>query len=377
MQFGISFMLKRVLSQFTLAQIVGLFLLLTSPVLFAPFFADDFFHLLLLHPESPLPKANDGSLFGLFSIIRNDEGYRQLLMLNGALPWWTGESFHFTFWRPFTELTHWLDYQLAAHNAAFAHFHSLLWFVAVIVLLAFLLSALGLSRELVILTSLIFALNGHHAATIAWIANRNALIAAFFGLLALYLHVLWRQNLQARYLFLALCSLLIAALSGESAVAFGGYFLAYALILDKQGAKRGFIAIMPYAALMLIWLTVYQSLGFATSGSIQYINPFSETIAFASAVAERLPVFVFASFSSLPAEIYPIAQLINPKLGSWVCLLMIAAVALLFVGLIDLIRRQKFVLFAAVAATISVIPFCSLISQDRLLLIPSIGVNGH
>lgn len=368
-------MLNRILSNISLAQIVGVFLLLTAPILFAPFFADDFFHLLLLHPHSPLPQAHDGSLFGLFSIIRNDDGYRQLLMLNGALPWWTGESFYFTFWRPFTELTHWLDYQLAAQNSVFAHLHSLFWFVALTYLLARFLMRLGLDKKLIVLVCLIFVLNGHHAATIAWVANRNALIAAFFALAALFWHVLWREKQDVKYLALALVSLLLAALSGESVVAFGGYFFAYAIILDREGAKKGFLAILPYGVLMLAWLAVYQTLGFATSGSVQYINPISETSAFLMAVLERLPVFLFTSFSALPTEIYPLAQLVDATIARWLWLAMLGAVLLLVMGLLNLLKEQKLVLFGFVAASISIVPFCSLINQDRLLLIPSIGYS--
>ena len=44
-------------------------LLLTLPALFSGWLGDDYIHYALLHPDVQIPRANDWSLFGLFSWV--------------------------------------------------------------------------------------------------------------------------------------------------------------------------------------------------------------------------------------------------------------------------------------------------------------------
>lgn len=368
--------IKHLSERLTTVQLLTLFALLTCPMWFAPFMADDFFHLMLLADKSPLPHIRDGSLWGLFSFIHQDPDYRQALIHNGVLPWWVSDKFYFIFWRPLAEISHKLDFILAPYSSVFAHIHSIAWFLALALLFRQLLKELKLNTQLIFIAFFIFLFDGHHAAVIEWIANRNALMSAFFMLLALLLHHHSSKQQAIFYTLLALASLALGLFSGEAALAGGGYFFAYALLLDRRGFLRGFAAILPYLVLVLVWMAIRSQLGFGADGSVLlYIDPLVQPQEFLQALLTRLPMTLFFLFSVLPAETFPMMLFFGDK-AVWIyfCIAM-AFVLFLFLICFRLLKHQATIQFFLLGAVISIIPFCSLITQDRLLLIPSIGTS--
>lgn len=361
----------------TIEKLIAVFLLLTVPMLFAPFFTDDFFHLLMLSDKPPIPHPDDGSLWGLFSFIDNSPEARQYLMQQGVLPWWTGENFYFKFWRPVAEITHRVDYTLAPGVAAFAHAHSSLWFIALCLVVYKIYGRLAVNGHLAFLALIIFMLDSSHAPTIEWVANRNALIGACFAALSFYCHILSRdRNAPGFYLF-AVLWLVLALLSGESAIAIGGFLFAYAVCLDKQGPLKGFITLLPYAVVVVLWYLQYKTLGYGANGSaIHYVDAASMPVEFIKAALERVPVYVFSAFGFLPAEIYPALQLVLTKPQQLLVLFFIvSSIGILALILFPLIKKDSLIQFALLGAILASIPFCSIINQDRLTLIPSIGFD--
>ncbi|MBT4091489.1 MAG: hypothetical protein HOE30_23635, partial [Deltaproteobacteria bacterium] len=84
---------------------------LTLPVLSLGLQMDDLAHRAILLGQFPDRNIQDLSLFGMFSWIDGNPQRVSYLMEFG-LPWWSYSELQVTFWRPLTELSHWLDYQL-------------------------------------------------------------------------------------------------------------------------------------------------------------------------------------------------------------------------------------------------------------------------
>ena len=161
-------------------------ILLTSPALFSGWLGDDYIHYALLHPDFDIPKPNDWSLFGLFSWIDNDQQRTARLMDLGVLPWWTAPEFHFQFWRPLAELSHWLDNRLWPNHPLMMHLHSLLWYLLIGWGLLQLYRQLAMRALAVVAAVAVFLWDSSHGLTLSWIANRNALMATLFGVFCLY-----------------------------------------------------------------------------------------------------------------------------------------------------------------------------------------------
>src|SRR5690554_4463772 len=357
--------------------IVLVFLSLVSANLFAPFYADDYFQQLLLNGDASLERDNDASLYGLFSFVSAEESSRQEMQQYGVLPWFAAEEFQFRFWRPIAELSHQADHLIAANNAAFAHAHSIAWFL----LLAFLVCALAATSfkkesGIALIAFAIFILDGQHVATIHWIANRNLLIAGCFMLLALWAFIRWREQQKVFYCAASLLAFAMALLSSESAIALCIYIICYSFFVEKNSIKQIAKSSWPYLLLATVWLLLYQYLGFgAHTAEGLYINPISELPAFMLALLQRFPVYFAAALLPIPAG----APWILAGASGYV-LWAISAVLWLFVwlvcyGLWRYIKPSTTVKFWFVAGMLAVIPACTALTQDRLSLLQTIGVD--
>ncbi len=79
------------------------------------------------------------------------------------------------------------------------------------------------------IAALVFAIDESHALTVMWIAGRNTLLAAVFGILAVRAHLRWRERATARSWPHALAASLwfaLALASGEAGLCSFGYVLA-------------------------------------------------------------------------------------------------------------------------------------------------------
>jgi hypothetical protein len=84
-------------------------------------------------PEKP--GTLSAAIFEQFGFSRH-ESRMDALRDYGILPWWTPKGIKVAIWRPLTSFTHWLDYRLFPDSPELMHVHHLLWFSAVIFLIA-------------------------------------------------------------------------------------------------------------------------------------------------------------------------------------------------------------------------------------------------
>lgn len=368
--------LYRLLSPQGWKWVVLLFLLLVLPGIVAPYHSDDWFQLLLLDEDSVL-RRNDGSLWGLFSFIDEVPAHREQMQAFGVLPWFAAEDFSFRFWRPVTEITHWIDYRIFGVNAFPAHIQSVIWFLLLSgIVLALARHTLPDKTQLPWLAVMIFLWDGQHVANIGWIANRNALVAAVFSMLCLYAHMQWRDRGRTGFAILAVCSWILALGSGEIAVGGFGYLLLYALLLDNAGSRKALLSLLPYVLTMLVWLVLYRVMGFgaSVSGGL-YIDPLHEPLGFLAAIAQRVPVYVSASLLPVPAGFSWVTGL---EYG-WMSGLYLAVSVLVTAGFLTvslkMMRQDRVFAFWLLGSIIALLPVCSTMAQDRLALLQTVGMD--
>lgn len=358
----------------TLPRIIAVFLLLVAVNLLAPFYSDDFFQQLLLAGDDLLQRQSDGSLLGLYSFFDSSPENRLQMLELGVLPWFAEEGFYFRFWRPLSELSFLFDNNLAPQNPLFAHAHSIVWMLA----LGFLFYCLAQqlfpqNRATALLATAIFFWDGQHVAVIHWIANRHALIAGFLVLAALLSFIRFRQSKKTGSFIVSIALYGLALLASESAVGLLPYVLFYLFLLDSSTNKQKAQAFAPYVVLTLIWYAFYQYLGFgADTGQGLYLDPIADLPAFLVAVFERLPIYIVSLFLPMPAGS---AWVFGIQWSMYFALLAWVLIAFTAYRLMPLLKQQPVVLFALFSAFASIIPACTSLPQDRLILLPTIGAD--
>jgi len=252
------------------------------------------------------------------------------------------------------------------------HFHSLLWLGAATAAAAFLYRRLLDGAWIGGLAALLVAVDDAHAMPAVWLANRNALIGLFFGLLALIAHDRWRRDRWWPGAIVAPLAFGIGLLSKESTLSIGAYLFAYALFVDRRKWLARFGALIPCAAIGIAWWFVYREFGYGATGSEWYVDPGADPLRFARAAIERLPNLL-AWLWFVPSDL---GWKLSPQTAHTLWLAVIGMLAFAALMAIPLLRRDRLSRFCALGMLLSLLPACSAYPSDRLLLFASLGAMG-
>lgn len=353
------------------AMLGGLAMALTGPSLWQGWVADD-----LIQRKMLLTSSLPAVLKGLFVFVSPDRNL-QLMGLStdlGTLPWWTLETLRISFFRPVSVLTHWLDYRLWPDSGVLMHAQNILWYGGVCALATLLYRRLMGLTWVAGLAAFLFTVDIVHLGSVGWLANRNGLLAIFFGLLAFLAHDRWRRDGRAADALFASLWLALALLSAEAGVAIGAYLLAYAFFLDHGTWRQRFGSLIPYAAVVGVWRFIYQYLGYGAWGSGFYVDPAREPRRFVAAVLERGPILLLGQWIGQ----VPIWYNLLSAPARWVVWL-IAVLFMVLVGivLVPLVRRDRVARFWGLGMILAVVPACSIsLLSGRLLLFTGLGAMG-
>ncbi|MET0343643.1 MAG: hypothetical protein ABW252_21705 [Polyangiales bacterium] len=347
-------------------------LLLTSCVLTLKLTADDYIHLVGVRPEPGVA----GLLlkpWDLFAFARGDAASARGLMDEGVFPWWSDPTTVLSFFRPLSSLTHWVDYALWPERLALIHFHSLLWYALLLVVVARVYRRLVPIPWVASLALWIYALDDARAPAAGWVATRNLLIGMTFAMLALDAHVRARREASRWSRWLAPVWLALGFLGGESAVQGGCYLLGYALFLERGSLLARLKTLAPYALVLIAWRVPYSLLGHGARGSGLYFDPGREPLAFLQAASTRLPVLLLSEFGLPGSDLWDALPVLaagwEPAYLAWAALVIVVSAVLLA----PILRRDPVARFWALGALLSSIPVCAGPIDDRLLLGPGIG----
>lgn len=346
--------------------------LLFSPALFIGWQMDDHFHRLHFAEGELMPDV-EHNRWDMFTFMKGEPGHNFAMKDFGTLPWWSTDGIRARFWRPLAVLTHGIDYAFWPQSAWLMHLQSMVWYILIVIGVVFLyrrFMGIGWSAGL---AAFFFALDQAHGWPVAWIANRNALLALFFGILTILAHDYWRRSHWKLGVIVAPTLLALSLFSAEAGLATTAYLFAYVIFWERKGLKIGVFSLMPYFLVSIIWLLLYKSQGYGTWGLELYIDPGSEPMKYAVAILKRAPFLFGAQFGFPPAFIY---IFLNEKtfLPAW--LLAISATVLYFTALFPLIVKDNRARFWFTGMVLSVFPICATFPHERLLLFVGIGAFG-
>jgi hypothetical protein len=309
------------------------------------------------------------ALFDLFAFF-GDKQQMNKARDYGTLPWWAPKNFRASMWRPLSSFTHWLDYRLFPDSPVLMHIHHLLWFSAVIFLIAVFYRRLLGPTWIAALAVIIFLIDENNVLPVMFNAHRNSIIAMFFGLLCTLCHHHWRKSHSLAAAIAAPLFLLLSLFCAEAGIATFAFILAYAIALEKGSIKKRAATIMPAVVTIVVWRLLYNVLGYGVDDmGISYIDPVYEPLRFVTALLERLPIMLFGLFSAIPPE-YLLS--LSPAAKPFFLITVVVLLLLMLVVMAPLIRNNKLALYFCLAAIFAIIPFCACYAQGRNLLFASI-----
>lgn len=355
-------------------------MMLTLPALWVGFQFDDFSQRLSMLGTGRIAGRAWLGVLDAFSFLDGNPFIGNLAKDMGVIPWWAPSELQLSFMRYLSAASMWIDYRLWPDCPALMHFHSMLWYAAVVG------AATALYRRLMGVTTaaglaaLFFALDYSHGLPVGWLANRYALICVFFGILCLYAYDQWRREGRPLHGLLCPVFLALALLGGEMAIATGAYLLAYALFLDgtktdvqanRPSVLKRLWALWPCALVFLCWLVAYKLLGYGAQGSGQYIDPLRSPGLYGLALIERAPLLLVGQWSHLSTEI--LGNFMTPRQAIFLAICFLAALAFL---VIPLIRKDALSRFWFTGMMLSVLPVAATHPSNRLLMFIGIGAMG-
>ncbi|MBP1691972.1 MAG: hypothetical protein H6Q32_1324 [Bacteroidetes bacterium] len=345
---------------------------LTLPALWSGWQQDDLIHRYYLL-GNPDPQGEIVAPLDMFKFLDGDSANTTRMMNLGVLPWWTDPHIRLAFWRPLSALTHWLDYRLWPESSLLMHAQSLLWFGGLIAVMALLYRRLMGAAWVGGLAALLYALDDAHGLPAGWLANRNALVAAFFGVLALLLYDRWRRDASRTGAVLGPLCFALGLLAGETALAVMAYIIAYAFFLDEGNIRHRFVSLIPYGVIALAWFSVYHQLGYGTEGSDFYVDPLSQPLAYLGSLLERGPILLADQFALPPSSFYLFLSAGAVK-AIWVWAIVVCVV--IGILLSPLVRQNRLAQFWLAGMLLSLPIVTATTPHSRLLLFAGLGGMG-
>ena len=351
-------------------------MLLASPSLWSGWVFDDYMQPAVFRPTSIGEKFFSSPLHMFDFAGGTPERNRELMDL-GFLPWWTFEGFQARFLRPVTVFTHWIDYRLWPNCIPLMHLHSLLWYAALVFIVAHVYRTImgGEGTKgawLAGLAGLLYAVDDVHAVPAGWLANRNGLIAGCLGLLSFLAYVRWRRG-DRWGAFLAPALLAAGLLANEGAIAACAYAFAYTVCLEEGPRWKRIASLVPMGLVVVVWRIVYNAMGRGTLACAAYVDPLHAPLDYVQALLFRLPVLFLAQWAGVSPDLLSF-------IPHWVaviwCLAGVALILWIAIALSPLLRKNAVARFWAVAMGLSFLPIVVPFPMERLLLFVGVGGMG-
>jgi hypothetical protein len=346
---------------------------LTLPALKAGLFMDDYGMLLTVRGDSEIYSYTAMSPMDLFSFFDGQPENSHKCMDLGFFPWWSDLKIKARFWRPLTSLTHFLEFRFCDEHVWFMHLNNILIY-GVLAGLAAILYRRWLSVPWVVVLAAIFFAADHTNATPAlWIANRNVVLAAVFGFLALWAHDRWRRDSWNAGPFVAVGAFALSLLSCEAGIATCAYFFAHAAFLDREKLPKALLCLVPYAVTVVAWRIAWTMQGYGTAAIGLYTDPLNEPLGFLYALGERFPILFLSQWALPPANTATFLGPVGKRFHLLAALGFVAVVAALFW---PVLRRNRTAGFFLTGMLLSLVPICAAFPSDRMLYFVGLGAMG-
>jgi hypothetical protein len=311
--------------------------------------------------------------FDLFTFTSGDPAENRQLMDQGLLlPWWASTSLKLVFFRPLSSLTHRLDAWLWPSAPAAMYLHNLLWFGLCLWLVARVYRRFEGSTVVASLAALLFAIDDVHGPVVSWISNRNALVAACFGLAFLLAHDRARRDGSRFARLLAPCYLALALAAGELGASVIGYLAGYVLFIDPGSRRRRLLSLAPPTVVVTGWALLYHSSGAGAQSSGVYVHPLQDPLGFLALLPTRAASLLAGAVGPIPSDL---SFLDHPERQSLWLLAALAIVLAFAVAWMAELKRDRVARFWLTGALLGIVPIAASFPSDRLLLLVSVGTT--
>jgi hypothetical protein len=287
----------------------------------------------------------------------------------GDVAWWGSPRLAARFFRPLASLSHALDFSLWPDAPWLMRLFNVLLYGGLVTLAALLYRRLAPSIAAAALAGLLFAIDEGHAFSVGWISGRNTLMAAFFALLALLLHMRACETGRLSLRLSSAGAVALALLSAEAGVWALALLVSHAWVLEQGSLGTRLRGIALPLLVGTAYVAVYVALGCGFRGSSFYRDPSAPLSALGQGLLD-LPIW-FADLlgpGGLPfALLYP---------SSWVRLGALAMAPGLLWLLLPALRSSRECRFFALASLLCLAPLLCTQPTSRVLLGPSFGALG-
>lgn len=341
--------------------------LIAAPALSTGLMMDDFTQRAFVKGE-PVSRP----WWDLYNLVPGEPAEMKWFVEQGPFPWFTVPDVKLHFFRPLSSALVVFDTLVFKDAVWLAHLHSVLWYVALVAIVAALYRRLVPSVAL--LAGVLFAIDDGHAMPVIWLANRNSVVAVVFAWLGLWAHLRWREENWKAGLPLSVLAYVFALLAGETAIAALGYLVAYELVGRRDAFKSRVTALIPAAALVVGFSLLYRVLGMGSANSATYIDPGAEPVQFLI----NAPIRFLANFggqsTGFPTDVWLFLPVLRPALiSTGVIALIIWPLAWKRWAPVDDELRTR-LKWLGLGAFFALIPPLATFPSTRLMIAPSLGL---
>jgi hypothetical protein len=268
------------------------------------------------------------------------------------------------FFRPLSSFTHWLDFQMFSSSAAPMHLVSIAWLVVATwgAWLAYrrLLGPTSVAG----LAALFYALDPGHAIAAGWIAGRNGVLAACFGMFAIAAHDRWRRAQWRHGALIAPLAFAASLACGEAGLGTFAFVCAHVVTLDGPTARRRVDALAPHLLVVAAWAVAYRALGYGTAHSTLYLDPLRDPLSYARNALVSAPINLGAELGGPPSAF---AATVAARLQPAFAIVSFAFVLATALAGWTLLRRDPVARFFALGAVLALAPIAATLPNDRNL----------
>lgn len=277
------------------------FVVLVAAVLYAPaldvgYLADDVYQIALLEGV-----AGSRAPWALYSLYPLDPAGTAEHVARGSLPWWTVPDFRFVQVRPLSSLLLALDHAVWPRAATVHHVHSMLWLGGTLVA-AHVLLRRATTPWIAATALLAYAVDETFGWTVAWLANRCAMVSATFAFAALAVHLRSVHEPSGRRRLVELSLWLLAFAAGEYALCGAAYGVAHALVGRAGPWRERLLALAPVALALAVFAALSVVLHAGVHGATSYVDPIDHPGPFVLACLDRVPRMLGEVFLAIPGE---------------------------------------------------------------------------
>jgi len=221
----------------------------------------------------------------------------------GGLPWFTDPELRIALWRPLSSALAAFDDAVFGAYAPAHLLHSGFWYVALCALVAAWYQRHLPGRRGAI-AAVGYALAANHQQGVTWFSARNTVVAAVFGMLAVFAHERAREkdSLGARIMVAAMVALALSA--GEAGLGSVAFIIAMEWLDSGVSWRVRLRRVLPTLGSVGLYFVLRVALGYGTHASGMYKDPLTDPFGYLAVLPERLLGSLAALLVGMPADLW-------------------------------------------------------------------------